>query len=433
MNNSKISLHYKVSNINNNSTSKKAQVKFDSFNSKKPKENALLINSKTKEEEEEKRSKSKSCYKTPYISNNDDLSYSKMEMPISYQLTNGRCVRLRNSQNGYGLNLESESNLNINNMDSNSDSSDSSQIIDSFILKNEKKSLSKDNNSLLNYGKKSSVYPMKFMKHHKKKLMKEESQKFVQSTENEMKTYKKYNLMINPSYKYNNRYISSPIHKFLPYCKKNDEHYKKNLISYIRNRVPGLDSGAKSVSGPFANYAGNNNNEKPKDNDYYFFLLKRKKKIYSTKKVFAAEKDLYNYCLINGRNRVDYSHPKKFKFFFDNDIGFDHSWQSPLIVANGDDDVETDDEVLNMAKEKCMDDLIEGINTWNKSSRLCRNFVLAKKINRIVNTPTFNSIAQNKRNRIHGKDNGIQKSNSKLGDDNDNIFNSVSFVSFRNK
>ena len=66
-----------------------------------------------------------------------------------------------------------------------------------------------------------------------------------------------------------------------------------------------------------------------------------------------------------------------------------------------------------MAEEKCMDDLVERINTWNKSSRLYRNYVLVKKLNRFNNTRSFNSIIKNKKNRnnIKGKEN--QKENSK--------------------
>ena len=218
--------------------------------------------------------------------------------------------------------------------------------------------------------------------------------------------------MVNPSYKYNKKFIASPIHKFLPYCKKDDEIYKKKLINYIRTEAPNLIGGAKSTGGIFAKYIKHNEIEKNKGDDNSFYILKKKKKIYSTKKVFAAEKNLYNYCLIDGKNKVDYEHPKKFRFFFDNDIGFNYSWQSPLIVANGDDDVETDDEVLNMAEEKCMDDLIEGINTWNKSSRLCRNYTLVKKLNRLVNTPSFNSIIKNKKNRNNVKGNENKKENS---------------------
>jgi hypothetical protein len=300
-------------------------------------------------------------------------------------------------------------------MDSKS-SNTTSQIIDNSFLLNKvqkKSSISKENNSLINYGKNKCIYPMKFVMRHQKKLIKEESQNVKSNIDNEFKTYKKFNLMINPSFKYNKKYISSPIHKYLPYCKKDDEKYKKNLISYIRNEAPTLDGGAKSVSCIYAKYIKNNENEKPKEDDIPFYFIKKKKKIFSTKKIYAAEKNLYSYSLINGKNQIDYEHPKKFRFYFDNDIGFNDSWQSPLIIANGDDDVETDDEVLSMAEEKCMEDLVEGINAWNKSSRLCRNFVLVKKLNKMVKTPTFNSIIKNKKNRINGIDNQNKNENPK--------------------
>lgn len=339
-----------------------------------------------------KEDENKDIYETPINSkNNEDISYSKIEMPISYQLTNGRCIRLRNSQRSKNIYD------NINSIKIDSKSSNSSNII---IHKNEK-SLSKD--SLFSYGKKKYIYPMNFIKHHRKKLMKEE--KIKDYIENEKESYKKYNLMINPSYKYNKKFMSSPIHKYLPYCKKNDEIYKKNLISYIRDES---NSGAKTVSCIYADYVNNNNNF-VKEKDLTFYSLKKKRKIYSTKKFFAVEKNLFSYCLINGKNKVDYNHPNKFMFYFDRDIGFNCSWQSPLIIANGDDDVETDDEVLNMAEEKCMDDLIEGINSWNKSSRLCRNYLLQKKLNyKVVKTPIFhhnNSKEENIRMRENNNDN----------------------------
>lgn len=339
-----------------------------------------------------KEDENKDIYETPINSkNNEDISYSKIEMPISYQLTNGRCIRLRNSQRSKNIYD------NINSIKIDSKSSNSSNII---IHKNEK-SLSKD--SLFSYGKKKYIYPMNFIKHHRKKLMKEE--KIKDYIENEKESYKKYNLMINPSYKYNKKFMSSPIHKYLPYCKKNDEIYKKNLISYIRDES---NSGAKTVSCIYADYVNNNNNF-IKEKDLTFYSLKKKRKIYSTKKFFAVEKNLFSYCLINGKNKVDYNHPNKFMFYFDHDIGFNCSWQSPLIIANGDDDVETDDEVLNMAEEKCMDDLIEGINSWNKSSRLCRNYLLQKKLNyKVVKTPIFHhntSKEENIRMRENNNDN----------------------------
>ena len=427
MSKTQISIHFTSTNDINNPTSKKtkSQVKEDSNNSRSNIKKNILF------EENEEEIKSKSCYKTPYVSKNNDISYSKMEMPVSYQLTNGKCIRLKNSQRSKSYYGSENENNNIT-LIMESKSSNKSQVDCNLMLnKNEKDySLSKGNNSLISYGKSNSIYPMKFVKHHQKKLMKEDSQKIRQNVDNEIKTYKKFNLMINPSYKYNKRYISSPIHKYLPYCKKNDEKYKKNLISYIRSEAPGLSGGAKSVSCVFANYIKNNSNEKILEDELYFYLFKKKKKIYSTKKIFIAEKNLYNYYLINGKNRVDYEHPIKFRFYFDNDIGFNYSWQSPLIVANGDDDIETDDEVLNMAEEKCMDDLVEGINTWNKSSRLCRNFILAKKLNRIVKTPTFNHIVKHKGNQFNeiNKEKNNKKENHKNNEDNNFIdIDNVSF------
>lgn len=427
MSKTQISIHFTSTNDINNPTSKKtkSQVKEDSNNSRRNIKKNILF------EENKEEIKSKSCYKTPYVSKNNDMSYSKMEMPVSYQLTNGKCIRLKNSQRSKSY-YDSENENNNITLIMESKSYNKSQIdCNIMINKNEKDySLSKGNNSLISYGKSNNIYPMKFVKHHQKKLMKEDSQKIRQNVNNEIKTYKKFNLMINPSYKYNKRYISSPIHKYLPYCKKNDEKYKKNLISYIRSEAPGLNGGAKSVSCIFANYIKNKSNEKNLEDELYFYLFKKKKKIYSTKKTFIAEKNLYNYYLINGKNRVDYEHPIKFRFYFDNDIGFNYSWQSPLIVANGDDDIETDDEVLNMAEEKCIDDLVEGINTWNKSSRLCRNYILAKKLNRTVKTPTFNHIIKHKGNQFNeiDKENNNKKENHKNNEDNNFIdIDNVSF------
>jgi hypothetical protein len=416
-----------ISEKDQNTSPKKTKSQFKENGQRKK-----IIRDSSKKFGDEEILQSKYCYKTPYNSKNEEFDYSKMEMPVSYQLTNGKCIRLRNSQYSKSLyeceneklNLYEQSrniaNNNYKDMELNlnveSKSSDYANNIDSAMItiKNGKINVdeSKSKNSLWNYGKSNYIYPMKFIKHHKKKINRELSQGTKHGSQSERKTYKKFDLMVNPSYKYNKKFIASPIHKFLPYCKKDDEIYKKKLINYIRTEAPNLIGGAKSTGGIFAKYIKHNEIEKNKGDDNSFYILKKKKKIYSTKKVFAAEKNLYNYCLIDGKNKVDYEHPKKFRFFFDNDIGFNYSWQSPLIVANGDDDVETDDEVLNMAEEKCMDDLVEGINAWNKSSRLCRNYTLVKKLNRLVNTPSFNSIIKNKKNRNNVKGNENKKENS---------------------
>ena len=361
----------------------------------------------------EKSKPSPSKYKTPCICKQEEISYSKLEMPVSYQLTNGKCIHLQKSQISNSL-YESEFNE-INEAMAEKSLKELCEDTPSEKSERIKKVNITENKSFINYGKNNVLYPMKFIKRHYNKLInnasKEQSDKIRKNIENLLKSYQKFNLMINPNYKYTHHFTSSPIHKFLPYCKKNDESYKQNLINYIRKGNPIISNGTRSVSGIYAKYANSNTNEMPYSGDNYFFLFNKRKKIYSTKKIFAVEKNLYSYKLIDGQIYVDFRHPKKFKFFFDNDIGFDKSWQSPLITANGDDDVETDDEVLGMAQEKCREDLDEGITSWNKSNRMCRNFLLAKRLTEIQKSPVFNS---------HKVKNNISK---KLREEDDFIFN----------
>ena len=80
-----------------------------------------------------------------------------------------------------------------------------------------------------------------------------------------------------------------------------------------------------------------------------------------------------------------------------------------------------------MAEEKCMDDLVEGINTWNKSSRLCRNYNLVKRLNKLTNTPTFNSAIKNKENIVNKKCNEKIKDISKNKSDDIIDLNIISF------
>ena len=120
---SMISTHL-ISEDDNESTPQKIESRIDS-----------KINNLRKEEKDE----NKDIYETPFNSkNNEDISYSKIEMPISYQLTNGRCIRLRNSQRSKNL-YNNLSSIKIDSKSSNS------SIMDNIINKNENiKSLSKD-------------------------------------------------------------------------------------------------------------------------------------------------------------------------------------------------------------------------------------------------------------------------------------------------
>lgn len=389
--------------------------------------------------------------KTPIKSKKEEQSYSQLEIPESYQIGNGKCIhlkktpitfKLQDSQNtleNHNLNnqkLNQNENININyphqeeKIDiSFSESSFSchnniynyNQLFTNNLQSENSSSLNNgnfnDNNintSFINYGKSEYIYPMKFIKRHYKKIINNSNSKETKQLKEKIKngtqsqihnlnqtinqSYKRFNLIKNPSYKYNQTFSSSPIHKFLPYNKKNDEQYKQKLLQYIHKQIPQEFKAPKSVNSFFSNYLNNlSKNKKIENNDENFYLLninkkkKIKQQIYSTTKIFNIEKNLYNYKLKEGKNEVDFERPVKFRFYYDSDIGFDHFWQTPLIEENGDDDVETDDEVIELAKNKCQEDLFEGIENWNSDQRLCRNFNLIKKFNKTVNTPVFNT------------------------------------------
>ena len=82
-----------ISEKDQNTSPKKTKSQFKENGQRKK-----IIRHSSKKFGDEEISQSKYCYKTPYNSKNEEFDYSKMEMPVSYQLTNGKCIRLRNSQ-----------------------------------------------------------------------------------------------------------------------------------------------------------------------------------------------------------------------------------------------------------------------------------------------------------------------------------------------
>jgi hypothetical protein len=139
MSNTKISIKKTSINDINNPTSKKSksQAKKDNTNSKRDNNIKKNIPFQNNIEEE---IRSKSCYKTPCTSKNNDVSYSKLEMPVSYQLTNGRCIRLRNSQRSksyyYYDNINNNIGLAMESKSSNKSPTNSSFLIASSPFKN---------------------------------------------------------------------------------------------------------------------------------------------------------------------------------------------------------------------------------------------------------------------------------------------------------
>ena len=81
-----------------------------------------------------------------------------------------------------------------------------------------------------------------------------------------------------------------------------------------------------------------------------FYLLKKKKAVYSNTKIMKLEINLKN------KNRE-----KKFPLYKDQDIGIYEYWQVPLIENKIDEDNDSDEEQINLAKKVCEMDLMEGI------------------------------------------------------------------------
>ena len=88
-----------------------------------------------------------------------------------------------------------------------------------------------------------------------------------------------------------------------------------------------------------------------------FFLLKNKKPIYSNTKVMKLEISLKN------KKKEE----KKFPLYKDQDIGVYEYWQAPLIESKIDEDIDSDEEQINLARKVCDLDLMEGIKYIQKN------------------------------------------------------------------
>lgn len=176
-------------------------------------------------------------------------------------------------------------------------------------------------------------------------------------------TYKKFNLFMNKAARY---YSKSPIHSLLPFPLKNDEKYKKKLLSYIcypkfkRNKTDACK---------FASYQ---KGEDKYDSLYDSFKTMKKARVSSVKSKYSSNNYFYNYKLVKGN--TENTSMSWFKFFYDEDIGFDSNWQQQLREAEMDDDVESDEEVLYHSEKKVQRELIEGIEAFVNNKNSCRNY-----------------------------------------------------------
>jgi len=130
----------------------------------------------------------------------------------------------------------------------------------------------------------------------------------------------------------------------VPLNKMNDEKYKLLRMHHLKKKsLPEYKSCTK-----FEDYYKPFEKTLEKKND--FFLLKRKKCIYSNTKNMILE-----FKLRNGQKE------KNFPLYKDNDIGIYEYWEVPLIESKVDEDNDSDEEQINLAKKVCNLDLMEGI------------------------------------------------------------------------
>ena len=130
----------------------------------------------------------------------------------------------------------------------------------------------------------------------------------------------------------------------VPVEKKDDEKYKILKMHYLKKTsLPEYKSCQK-----YDEYYKPFEDSLNKKNEYFF--LKKKKSIYSNSKVMKLE--------LNLKNK---NNEKNFPLYKDQDIGVYEYWQVPLIESKIDEDIESDEEQINLAKKVCELDLLEGI------------------------------------------------------------------------
>ena len=154
-------------------------------------------------------------------------------------------------------------------------------------------------------------------------------------------------LNINKSSKDNNHY-----HVYLPKKYKDDEDYKSRLYKYLKC-------------------------ETERNPSYHSFGIKTKKispkrnlsKINKIKKLYSVKKKDMNKIIFFGNNEE-----KVFDFYRDENIGIDKNWQISTLYKYFDNDVESDDEQIEKAKSKMLDDLKLGIMKWSQNKNNCFNY-----------------------------------------------------------
>ena len=196
----------------------------------------------------------------------------------------------------------------------------------------------------------------------------------------EDKSYNNYGLIKNK------KILNTPINKYLPYYKINDENYKAKIFQFYKKDI---FSHSRSLNSKFYEYNNNigtffNNNDILNPNFNFNFFSNKKRKLISTQKIYKGYKPFYFTKIYKGENIEIYNNPIYFPYYYDNDIGFNLVWQKEITETEIDDDVETDEEVLYYSERKIRNDLKEGIQKFKE------NYLCLKNIQRYEAKIIFN-------------------------------------------
>lgn len=144
---------------------------------------------------------------------------------------------------------------------------------------------------------------------------------------------------------------------------KQPNNNKFNLFDYPKEEKYSLLKMKKIKSNKFSPYKSTNHlynkvenvfDEEKMDSKFSYFRLKKHKKIYSLKKAYISH--------ISFKDRNDFY--KEFKLFRDCDIGLNDG--NKVKKQFDDFDVDSDDEVIQVGIERCMNNIRTAINLMDK-------------------------------------------------------------------
>lgn len=151
----------------------------------------------------------------------------------------------------------------------------------------------------------------------------------------------------------------SPTHFLIPYCKRNDEKFKRRIIRKLKEKPKKKQYGDDKFA---------NTKYKPPD------TLNKRMKFNSTKKMFIEDiKFEYVDNITNKRKN------KRYAIYKENEVGFTEDWQEFLIEMSNDDDMESEDEVIEKGIESSLRELEDGFVEFHKEQLKKRKCSRTKK------------------------------------------------------